>query len=84
MSWRHSTRPSAAFFESTDTSQLNVEKIAQNLTRYLHDIQGNGSKETMAHFVSLYESGNYPKTILFILQNAQGVYKDIQQFIKDL
>ena len=72
------------FFEGTDTSVLDNAKIADCLFSYLNDQIQNGKRECVAHFASLYESGSYPMTVVFILQNARTTYTLIQEFIQSL
>ena len=68
------------FFESNDISTMNIETLSKNLADYVKGLD----KEAMAHFVSLYESGNYPQTVLFILKHAKPLYVVIQTFVKML
>ena len=72
------------FFESADLSVLDKAKIAANLESYLNDQQKGGRRECIAHFASLYGSGSYPQSVIFILQNARTVYRMIQDFIQNL
>lgn len=68
------------FFESNDISTMNIETLSKNLADYVKGLD----KEAMAHFVLLYESGNYPQTVLFILKHAKPLYVVIQTFVKML
>ena len=72
------------FLESTDTSVLNTNKMADNLYTYLNDQVQNGKRECVAHFASLYGSGSYPMSVVFILKYSRMTYLLIQDFIKNL
>lgn len=72
------------FIEGTDISVLDTSKMANNLYAYLNDQAQNGKRECVAHFASLYESGSYPMSVVFILQNSRNTYLLIQDFIKSL
>lgn len=72
------------FFEANDTSALDVGKIAENLYSYLKDQVQSGKRECVAHFASIYESNNYPRSVLFVLQNSLKTYSLLQDFIQSL
>ena len=72
------------FFESEDLSLYDKKAIAQNLNNYFSDLNAEGNKEAMAHFVSLYTSGNYSKMGLFFLTKAPDLFQIIDQFIKEM
>lgn len=72
------------FLEGADASELDTSKVAENIYDYLNDQVREGKKECVAHFASLYESGSYPKSIVFILKYSQSTFTLIQDFIKNL
>jgi hypothetical protein len=72
------------FFESEKGNDIDATKVAGNLTDYLNAFVNEEKKESFAHFVSLYESGNYPKMMLFILRNAPAAYATIKNFVATL
>ena len=74
----------ARFFESVDTSVLDTEKVANNLTHYIKDLLSMQKDESVAHFISLYESGSYPQLVLFVLRNARDLYQTIQEFVRNM
>lgn len=69
------------FFESENGDNIDATKVAGNLTDYLDSFVKEKEKESFAHFVSLYESGNYPKMMLFVLKNAPEAYAAIRNFV---
>lgn len=74
----------ARFFEGKDFETFDNEKAAKNLEKHIDSLLSSGKKESVAHFISLYESGNYPQLMLFILQKAPTLYKKIGDFVKQL
>lgn len=72
------------FIEGVDISEMDTNKMANNIYAYLNDQLQYGKKECVAHFASIYESGNYPNTVLFILQKSQDTYLLIQEFVKNI
>ena len=72
------------FMETSSELENNKTKVGKALESYLKLLQENNMNEAYAHWISLYNSGNYPKAILFILSQTPRLYKDIMQFINSL
>ena len=70
--------------ETSSELENNKAKVGKALESYLKLLQENNMNEAYAHWISLYNSGNYPKAILFILSQTPRLYKDIMQFINSL
>jgi hypothetical protein len=69
----------------TDGYQLkNKVKLLKNLSAYFNDFESSGNSEAIAHFVSLFSSNNYPRTIVLVLTETPDLYEKIQKFINNL
>ena len=71
------------FIEGRQVAELDQKVMAANLTSYLNDLIAVGKRECVAHFASIYDTGNYPNVIVFILRNAREIYMTIQDLIKN-
>lgn len=71
------------YIESNDIESPK-ETISKNLDDYCDFLLKNKKKEEFAHFISVFESGNYPKAISFILLEIPGLYESITNFISEL
>ena len=59
-------------------------EYALNLNRYLDLLGDMQSKEAIAHLANLFESGSYPKAVLFISEKAPQVAQKLMTFIAEL
>ena len=59
-------------------------QYAHNLEAYFDFLVSIENKEAVAHFTHLFESGNYQKAVLFITQQAPGVFDKMGTFIAEL
>ena len=64
--------------------QKNASTIAQALQAYVQLLQDKKRSEAFAHWISLYNSGNYPQVLVLILNKLPKLYGQIQSFISSL
>lgn len=62
----------------------NAKSCADNLLEYLEWMAGGGSRESMAHFCSLFEQASYSRANLFMMTDAVKCFRMITDFIKSL
>lgn len=59
-------------------------EYAANLDRYLDLLTDMQSKEAIAHLANLFESGSYPKAVLFVAEQAPQTAQKLMSFIAEL
>ena len=72
------------FIESGNYDKSKDDLIANNLVNYFDYITENVSKEITAHFASLCSAENYPETLCFITEKANGLYKKLLSVVSEL
>ncbi len=72
------------FFETEDIEENKKNNILKQFRLFVKFLFNLDSNEFMAHFISLFESTNYPNTNLFIIKETPEIYKEITNFIKNL
>lgn len=71
-------------FIETENKEYHCNTICNSLEAYLSTLLKNGKSEAYAHWISLYESNNYPQSVIFILNKLPKLYKQITNFILEL
>ncbi|MBE6333161.1 MAG: ATPase [Bacteroidales bacterium] len=59
-------------------------EYAQNLTRYFELLTEMESNEAIAHLANLFESGSYPKAVLFVAEKCPSLAERLMNFIANL
>ena len=67
---------------SEDCTENEACKVSENLNKYF-DLLPNLSKEYMMHFISLCSASVYPKTLVFITEHCETLYKKILDSISN-
>lgn len=70
------------FLETKQYKQDDVALLKTSVLKYM-DVLGN-RKEAMGHFASLFEKGQYPSAIKFLMANTPEVYRKIMMFIAEI
>lgn len=65
-------------------SDKDKELISKNIPDYIDLMLDTKNKESVAHFASLWQNGNYPKAITFIMMNCEAVYGKIMDYIANI
>ena len=74
-------------FRFLDMQEWDAEQeatIVANFDQYWRMLRGKKSKEAFAHLVSVFESGNYPKSISLIMGRNIDFYHQIKNFVNEL
>lgn len=64
--------------------QKHLKTIKVSLLSYAEDLNLQKKKEEFAHFVSVFENGNYPKAMTIIVGEIPELYTSICDFVKQL
>ena len=74
-------------FRFLDMQEWEAEQeatIVANFDQYWRMLRGKKSKEAFAHLVSVFESGNYPKAIVYVMTKNIDLYNQIGTFVHEL
>lgn len=74
-------------FVETESKTLGEKQKAlasENLLQYFALLKNQGKREAMAHFAALFTGNDYPNTLIFVVENASGLYSEITKFIGEI
>ena len=60
------------------------EGYAEHLREYYNLLVEMESREAIAHFANLFESGSYPKAVLFVAEKCPDIASGLMEFIANL
>lgn len=60
------------------------QRYAKNLEAYYQFLEEREEKEAIAHFASVFETGNYQKAILFITNHTPSLFMKMAEFIASI
>lgn len=69
------------YMETQLTEDKDKEKAKKNLPAYLEMLEKDGKKEAFAHWSSLFSGGNYPNSVMIIMEEMPELLIKIQNFI---
>lgn len=72
------------FLETGNDVEENKDAISSAVESYLKHLASNKKNEAYAHWVSLFDSNDYPHAVLFFMTQKPTLYKDIMKFVKNL
>ena len=72
------------FLENTQFNERNKALACKNFAQYINWLESQKKKEVLANFTSIFENGNYPGAITFMVVNARDVYNMLTEFVKKL
>lgn len=76
-----------SIFRTLETAAFNKNKAAlaaKNLQLYFDFLNQIQRREAMAHFASIFGKPDYPNALVFIIQNAPELYKQVTTFISEI
>lgn len=68
--------------EKYDFSKKSI--VADNLKKYFNYLETKNMRESQAHFANMFSSPQYPKTILFVLEECDELYTKVTEFVKSI
>jgi len=72
------------FMETQLTEAKDKEKVKKSLPAYLDMLEKDGKKEVFAHWSSLFGGGNYPNSVMIIMEEMPELFMKIQNFIAEI
>ncbi|MBQ0155358.1 MAG: AAA family ATPase [Bacteroidales bacterium] len=69
------------FMETGPIEAKDKEKVKKNLPLYLDMLEKDGKDEAFAHWTSLYSGGNYPNSMMMIVEEMPQLLGMIQEFV---
>ena len=71
------------FIESSTFTEKDTQRAMKSLPAYV-DFLHKENKEAMAHFITLFAKGQYPKAVAFIATKTPEVYQQCLNYIDNL
>lgn len=68
-------------YSGDDLMADTAKRYAANLTAYYDMLEHNHEDEALAHFINLFETGTYPKAILFMANHTPDLSMRMMNFI---
>lgn len=72
------------FLETAEIADAEQATAAENLRKYVALLEGGKNKEALAHFVSVFTQGLYPKAVAFMVSKVIDVYQKLIDFVGKL
>ena len=72
------------FLETAELADTEQIAAAENLRKYVALLEGGKNKEALAHFVSVFTQGLYPKAVSFMVSKVIDVYQKLIDFVGKL